>query len=214
MSEVDRELAGGYPYYQDIEWAFFVTRGLSAELEERGISLEEWRALVAADPVLVLDEVYDQLNIDRGVHELWRETGRASWREHEADAEHLHFMPGHITAITAHRLPNPMLSTRFGAAAAKLGTTPTLRDWRAYVEQSKVLRLEEEQTIGGEKRRLLGYALTTARSGGSIRYVPASIWIYAGPDVGEVSRWAKCQELARALDASLIDGRDFELAES
>ena len=59
-----------------------------------------------------------------------------------------------------------------------------------------MLRLEERVTIGGEERRLLGRAVTTARSGGSIRYVPASIRIYAGPDVGEVSRWAKCREFA------------------
>jgi len=59
MTKVDRELTGGYPYYQLAEWAFYVTRGLSAELEGRGISLAEWCALVAADPMLVLDEEYD-----------------------------------------------------------------------------------------------------------------------------------------------------------
>lgn len=211
MSSVDRELTGGYPYYQSAEWAFYVTRGLSAELEGRGIALEEWRALVAADPMLVLDEVYDQLNIDRGVHEQWREPGRADWRDGGKYAEHWHYMPAHITDITAHRLPSPMLSQRFQTAAAQLGTTPTLPAWRAYVEQSKVLYLEERVTIGGEERQLPGRAMTTARSGGSIRYVPASIWTYAGPDVGEISRWAKCREFAATLGAKLINGWDFEL---
>ncbi len=214
MSAVDRELSGGHPYYKNVEWAFYVTRGLSAELDGRGVTLEEWRTLVAHDYMLVLDEVYDQFNIDRGVRELWREAGRAGWREGGDHAEYLHYMPGHITNITAHRLPNPMLSRRFQAAAAALGTTPTLSAWRAYVQQSKVLDLMEEQTIAGERRQLLGHSWTTARSGGAIRYVPASVWVYAGPDVGEVSRWAKCREIARSLNARLINGRDFELMES
>lgn len=214
MIKVDRELAGRYPNYRHIEWTFFVTRGLSAELEGNGITLLEWRTLVARDPTLVQDEVYDQFNIDRGTLEHWRESGRSGWRAGGGATDYWHYMPAHITNITAHRLPGPLLSRRFQSAVAALGSTPTLRAWRDYVQQSKVLELREQLTIAGESRQLLGHAWTTARSGGAIRYVPASVWIYAGPDIGEISRWAKARQIERSLGARLINGREFELFES
>jgi len=78
------------------------------------------------------------------------------------------------------------------------------------VEGSGVLRLEERVSVSGEDSLLPGRAVTTARSGGTIRYMPACVWIYAGPDVGEVSRWAKCREIAHCLAAQTIFGHRIE----
>jgi len=115
-----------------------------------------------------------------------------------------------LSCITGRYLPSTLLSERMARVVADIGRYPSLARWRDYAEQSKVVRLDETLTIGGRELWLPGHALTTARRGGPIRYVPASVWIDCGPDLAEVSRWAKCRRIARALDATLHDGFELE----
>ncbi len=210
MTDPDRTFAGAPPYYQNVGWTFHVTRGLAAEEEDHGIGLEQWRGCVADDAALRLEQDYRQPNIDLGVTEVWRELGRTRWGGDTEWADHFHYMPACITATLAMHLPNPLLSDRFQRAVAALGQFPTLGHWRDYVGSSRVLRLEERVTLSGKVHYFPGRAVTTARGGGAIRYLPACVWIYAGPDVQGVSRWAKCGQIAACLEARVVFGHRIE----
>lgn len=203
---IDRELEGGYPYYMNAHQAVYLTRGLEAELEGRGITYAQWIEVVQADPQLSLDEVYTQHNPNAGRDETWREAGRLRWPATGEPCEHIRYFPAHITATYPCRLPSRKLSERFAKIIAEIGQFPTLPRWREYAEEHGMLTLEERFQWGGRECYQPGRMVT---SQGEIYYRPSAAWMYYGMDVNGVSREAKLRELAARQDARVMDGNKF-----
>lgn len=207
-----REWAGSWPYYQLADRVVYVTRGLAAERREEGIELDEWRAVIAAEDVLSLEETYEITNPHTELVETWREPGRARCLASDGSPVFFGYMPRHVTAITDKKLPSIRLSSRLDKIKEELGAHPPLEAWRGYVEESRYLDPAEVWEEDGKTRRRPGRAVTKAKSGGLLIYRPSAVWAYYGPSPYEAQKpdknvLAVARRVAGALGARVVKGR-------
>lgn len=134
-----RLVAGGV-YFATQQHVLYIHRGWGVATDP--VSCDEWRRVVATDVELQLDEVFPPVNINRGEHELVYQPGRARWRQLPA-GEHLHFAPARI-AWAFGKSYRGVPSDKGGQIARRLGQTPTLAQWLAYLDRDRALDPVEE----------------------------------------------------------------------
>jgi hypothetical protein len=216
----------GAPYFAIQRHCIFVHRGWGAEVTP--ISLADWLALVEDDPELDLDEVFEETNINAGWPWRVREPGRARWARLSAD-ERLHFRRPAIAYLFGKKFPGGPSHRKWLAIVDRIGVSPTLEEWSAYVGEDRWLApVEEWAEAAGTRVRRAGSVLYGARRGARrlLRYEPAAVWCYRSSaqeirrvETGrapmapapDAERWQKALAIAERLGALAFDGaRYFE----
>lgn len=217
----DRLVAGGV-YFATQEHVLYIHRGWGSATGP--VTCDEWRRLVASDVELELDEVFQAVNINRGEDERMYQPGRARWRPLPA-GEHLHFAPARI-AWAFGKSYRGLPSDKGGRIARRLGQSPSLSQWLAYLDRDRALSPVEEWATPEEGAPIAraGSARCHRRRDKAprlFRYEPACIWLYRSPPAGiadvetgrarlraapEVGRRAKALEIAARLGAHVFDG--------
>jgi len=208
MSRIHR-VEGSYPYYALSDRALYVTRGAKAEEDETGITLEEWLAVLGRLDELTLDERYEIKNPHTEEVETWIERGRARCLSSDGEPGWFSYMPRHLSNIVAKRLPSIRLMSRFEKVLKAVGGNPSLSVWREHVRGNRYLRLEERWTRDGKPVYLPGRAVTLAKSGGTILFLPSAVFVYFSPapyegEAPDSVFLAVSRRIARLLKARVV----------
>jgi hypothetical protein len=179
MNQAHR-LEASYPYFPLSDRVIYITRGFQAEEVDAGLILPEWLEALEQVAELTLDERYEIRNPHTEKVERYIERGRSRCISSGGQPEWFSYMPRHISATVAKKLPSIRLFDRFEKVLSAVGRNPSLRAWREYVKGNRYLRLEEKVTIEGKSLSVPGRAVTLSKSGGAIVFRPSAIFIYFG----------------------------------
>jgi hypothetical protein len=157
----------------------------------------------------MLDQRYEIRNPHTEKIEAWKVRGRARCVSSNGQPEWFSYMPRHISATIAKKLPSMRLLGRFEKALAAVGKNPSLNAWREYVAANRYLCLEESFTMAGKTVSVPGRAVTTAKSGGPIVFRPSAVFTYFGPSPYESQTpdpvlFNVAEKIARLLDANVV----------
>jgi len=204
-----KEREGSYPFFPLADRIIYITRGFEAEEGDEGLTLPEW--LVALDQVdeLTLDERFEIRNPHTEKIEKWIERGRTRCISSEGRPGWFCYMPRHISATVAKRLPSVRMLGRYNKVLEVVGKSPSLSEWREYVKENPYLRLDEKFMMEGKSVSAPGWAVTLAKSGGVILFRPSAIFIYFGHSPYETETpdpafLAVARKIARLLKAEVI----------
>jgi hypothetical protein len=210
MSEMNPATAmeGSYPYYSLSDRVIYITRGFRAEADGTGLTLADWLDTLEQMDELIPDERCEIRNPHTEKTEVWNERGRARCVSSSGQPGWFSFMPRHISATVAKKLPSVRLIDRFEKILKTVGRNPSLDAWRDYVKKNRYLRLSETAAVGGKAVCFPGRAVTLAKSGGIIAFRPSAIFIYYGPspltrDTPDPVFLAVAQKAARLLRAKV-----------
>ena len=172
---VDRTV-DGVPYFANQDQFLYVIRGWDEATPV--IDLHEWLGHVDRDPELRRDEVFDQLNIHTDRIELWCEPGRSHWSRLPAD-EWIHFAPSRVLYLFSRTFHGGPVRDRWARIVDKLGLSPSLSAWQAYVAEDRYLEMPDLRAVDPWPAHVCG--LWCGKRGQMkhvFRWFPPCVWLY------------------------------------